>query len=136
MIKNENENINLFLSYNNNADTDDEELNKLIQEFYNTDDETEDEKTEDMQDYDLNLSTLIDYSENNTIKQLMRISDYYEISKELKLAKAKKIDIVNAILIFENDPSNKEIVMKRKRMWHYINELKNDRHMKQFVFWS
>ena len=133
---NENENINLFLSYENNADTDDEELNKLIQEFYNTDDETEEEKTEDMQDYDLNLSTLIDYSENNTIKQLMRISDYYEISKEFKLAKAKKIDIVNAILIFENDTSNKEVVMKRKRMWHYINELKNDRHMKQFVFWS
>jgi hypothetical protein len=137
MIKNTiaNENINLFLSDDNN-DTDDEELNKLIQKFYNDDEDDETDDMEDMNNCDLNLSILIDYSENNTIKQLIRISDYYEISKEFKLTKAKKIDIVNAILIFENDVSNKEIVMKRKRMWHYMNELKNDRHMKQFIFWS
>ena len=85
MIKNTitNENINLFLSDDNN-DTDDDELNKLIQQFYNDD---EDDKTDDTEDCDLNLSILIDYSENNTIKQLIRISDYYEISKEFKLAK-------------------------------------------------
>lgn len=130
MFKNgfDNENVKFFLSESEPPEIgSNEDLSILMNNFYN----------EDEQDnYDLNFSLLIDYSENNTIKQLIRICDYYGISKENKLSKAKKIDIVNAIMLFENDLSNIEVVMKRKRMWHYISELKNDRHMKQFIFWS
>jgi hypothetical protein len=129
------DNVNLFFSDNAEVDNN-EELNKLMQEFYNDNGNGDNPFVFGEDDYDLNLSLLIDYSENNTVKQLLRICDYYGITKDNKLSKSKKIDIVNTILIFENDPHNREIVMKRKRMWHYINELKNDPHMKQFIFWS
>jgi hypothetical protein len=85
---------------------------------------------------DLNLCLLVDYNENNTVKQLLHICDYYNITKEYKLIKAKKIDVINAIMIFENDAENKEIVMKRKQLWYYIQELKSDKYMKQFIFWN
>jgi len=29
-----------------------------------------------------------------------------------------------------------EITMKRKELWYYINELKNDKMMKKFVIWG
>jgi len=125
----DNENVNLFFSETQSPTN--EDLSMLMHEFYNTT-----LYQDEIDNYDLNFSLLIDYSENNTIKQLIRICDYYGISKENKLNKAKKIDIVNAIMLYENEACNIETVLKRKRMWHYISELKNDRHMKQFIFWS
>lgn len=81
-------------------------------------------------EYDMSIH--IEYEEN-TIKQLMRIVDYYKI----KIPKqTKKIDIINEIITFEQSLSNHEIVNKRKILWHYISELKSDSFMKQFVFWS
>ena len=126
------ENICFFLSDTAENQTDEGDINNLLNEFYSKDFEMENDSNMD----DINFSLLVDYSENNTVKQLMRICEYYNISKELKLTKPKKIDIVNAILIFENDYDNKEIVRKRKQMWHYIEELRNDKFMKQFVFWG
>jgi cell surface protein SprA len=60
-------------------------------------------------------------------------SNYYEI--KIKLT-AKKADIINVILVYENDPSNKTKVIQRKKLWFYLDELKKDKYMKQFVFWS
>ena len=78
--------------------------------------------------HDDNFCMLVDYNENNTIKQLQRICNYYEI--KLKVT-AKKADIINAILVYENDPSNKTKVLRRKKLWFYLDELKKDKHMKQ-----
>ena len=124
------ENICFFLSDTSENQTDEGDINNMLNEFYSKEFEMENDMD------DVNFSLLVDYSENNTVKQLMRICDYYNISKELKLTKPKKIDIVNAILIYENDHNNKGSVYKRKQMWHYIEELRNDKFMKQFVFWS
>jgi hypothetical protein len=82
--------------------------------------------------HDDNFCMLVDYNENNTIKQLQRICNYYEI--KIKLT-AKKADIINVILVYENDPSHKTKVLQRKKLWFYMDELKRDKHMKQFVFW-
>ena len=30
---------------------------------------------------------------------------------------------------------NKEIVLKRKKIWFYINELKKDKLMKKYILW-
>jgi hypothetical protein len=130
-----NENIGFFLSeteeYNNNRTT--TNLDDILNQFYG--DEYNNNDTQILMD-DLNLCLLVDYNENNTTKQLLHICDYYKITKEYKLIKAKKIDIINAIMIFENDDANKEIVMKRKQLWYYIQELKSDKYMKQFIFWN
>ena len=76
---------------------------------------------------------IINYKINFTVKQLMQICEYYGISKNMKSAKANKEDIINNIVLFENNPDNYSIVIKRKLMWYYIEELKSDKFMKKFV---
>jgi hypothetical protein len=76
---------------------------------------------------------IVNYKINFTIKQLMQICEYYGISKNMKLAKANKDEIINNIVLFENNPDNYSIVIKRKLMWYYIEELKSDKFMKKFV---
>ena len=127
------QNIQLCLTENN--------VNDAIFDINNIYYEEEDENHEYNQQifnqnylqHDNNFCMLVDYNENNTIKQLQRICNYYEI--KLKLT-AKKADIINVILVYENDPSNKTKVLQRKKLWFYLDELKKDKYMKQFVFWS
>ena len=121
----ENNTNNTIFDINNMIDYDDEESedNEYNQQIFN----------QNYLQHDDNFCMLVDYNENNTIKQLQRICNYYEI--KIKLT-AKKADIINVILVYENDPSNKTKILQRKKLWFYMDELKKDKHMKQFVFWS
>jgi hypothetical protein len=76
---------------------------------------------------------ILNYKINFTVKQLMQVCEYYGISKNMKSAKANKDEIINNIVLFENNPDNYSIVIKRKLMWYYIEELKSDKFMKKFV---
>jgi hypothetical protein len=69
--------------------------------------------------------------ESLTVKQLMRIRDYYNIPKS-----KKKEDLINDIVEFEANIENIDTVMRRTKLWGYISELKSDKYMKQFIFWS
>lgn len=84
---------------------------------------------------DLMVPHLINYGENYTVKELLLICDYYGIAKQLKMNKCKKDEIIQILYQFESDSNNEEIVFKRKNMWFYINELKNDKFMKKYVLW-
>ena len=75
---------------------------------------------------------LINYS-YLTLKQLNLICDYYGISSYIRIAKCKKEDIVNLLVLYESTDENFQIVEKRKRMWKYLDELKNDAFMKKFI---
>ena len=75
------------------------------------------------------------YSVNFTIKQLLVICDYYGLSKTLKPNKNNKEFIVNALVLFEKDYANQEIVFKRRNMWYFMAELKNDKFMKKYIIW-
>jgi hypothetical protein len=70
-----------------------------------------------------------------TIKDLIKICDYYGISKDIRTNKLKKEDIIYFLLDFEGNILNREIVCKRKQMWYFIDELKNDKFMKKFIIW-
>ena len=50
-----------------------------------------------------------------------------------KITKLKKADIIQAIVVFEHNAENCEIVMRRQQLWHYLEELKSDKFMKRFV---
>jgi len=76
------------------------------------------------------------YTEECTIKELLKICKYYGIDKNIKSTKCKKQDIISAIIFFENLPENFEIVFQRNKMWTYINELKMDTKMKQYILWN
>lgn len=80
-------------------------------------------------DEDNLMAQHIDYFENYTVKMLHHIANYYKISK----TRIKKEELIQLIIDFENNPENSELVYNRKRMWHYINELKNDSYFSKFV---
>ena len=75
------------------------------------------------------------YNVNFTIKQLLVICDYYGLSKSLKPNKNNKEFIVNALVLFEKDYANQDIVFKRRNMWYFMAELKNDKFMKKYIIW-
>ena len=136
---------------NDNRDVNDN-LGKIEKILY----ELEDTETEDLTNY--NLSDMYDdtniyystkkmyddmYGINNeevyqlyTVKQLLRICDYYDIEKNVKMAKYKKQDIISSIVYFESLPENAEIVNKRHKLWSYITELVHDSKMKKYVIWD
>ena len=76
-----------------------------------------------------------DYEINFNVKQLLLICEYYGISKDIRVNKLKKQDIIEQIILFEKNMENIEITIKRKEMWYYMSELKNDKMMKKFVIW-
>ena len=103
------------------VDTLDEALPDLeIQYVY------EDETILGMDDY---LASELDYQTNYIKKELERIADYYEISKRKK----RKDELVEEIVLFEKDPVNIQKVYQRKKLWKYMEEIKKDKYLRQFL---
>jgi len=75
------------------------------------------------------------YYEMYTIKELMKICQYYGIAKDIKSAKCKKQDIVSTIVFFEGQPENYNIVNKRNSMWAFMKELQEDPKMRAYILW-
>ncbi len=81
---------------------------------------------------DLSFSMSVDYQVNFCMKQLLQICDYYGITK---MAKCNKEFVINTIVNFELDAENADHVARRRLLWFYISELRNDRFMKKYIFW-
>ena len=71
----------------------------------------------------------VEYMNNYNVKSLTNILGYYNINKN----KLVKDEMVQLIILFENEPSNKPIVYQRKRLWKNILELKNNDYFKKFI---
>ena len=84
---------------------------------------------------DSNMSRVIDYQLNYTVKQLLQICDYYGIAKDLRLSKCNKEFIANVLVEFETNFQNVDIVERRQILWAYMDELKRDKFMKKYIFW-
>jgi hypothetical protein len=76
------------------------------------------------------LAQMSEYDLNYNLKQLTMIYEYYNIGK---VAKLKKADIIQSIVMFEHDTENCDIVMRRQLLWHYLEELKADKFTKRFI---
>jgi hypothetical protein len=125
MDNNNYENITFFL---NDEQTDDFlDLNALETELngMNLSNIQEDDIFIEMKNYEINFN----------VKQLMLICEYYEM-KDIRANKLKKQDIIEQIILFETNPENIEVVTRRKELWYYIDELRNDKMMKRFVIWG
>jgi hypothetical protein len=81
---------------------------------------------------DIFFALEIEYNTNYTVKSLGQIFDYYDISKR----KLRKDEMVQMLIMFEEDPENIEIVEKRKRMWSYVKELKEDEYFTKYILFS
>jgi len=75
------------------------------------------------------------YNDICTVKELWKICQYYGIDKELKTAKCKKSDIIEAIILFEQLPENYEIVYQRNKMWACLKELLAEPKMSKYIIW-
>ena len=103
--------LNYYLLYDNNS-------NKFNNFEFSSDNESK------------ILSKCMAYELEYNIKQLTRICEYYGISKEIKMNKLKKTDIIDFLIDFEENIENIEIVFKRQQLWYFMSELKNDKFMK------
>ena len=95
----------------------------------------ENENENDNEDNNNNFHHVLHYHENFTMKELLLICNYYGISKQLKINKCNKDLIVQVLVDFETNYENIDIVSKRKNLWFYMNELKNDKFMKKYLLW-
>lgn len=84
---------------------------------------------------DHKTSIMLNYQLNMTVRQLLQICDYYGIAKGLKTNKFTKDEIICLLVDFEDNVENYSIVSQRRLMWFYIEELKNDKLMKKYIFW-
>lgn len=80
--------------------------------------------------HDIITASILNYQENYTVKSLKHIAEYYG---EKVNSRTKKQQLINFIVFFENDNNNVEIVLKRKRLWSYLDALLEDKYMKNFV---
>lgn len=85
----------------------------------------------DQQEADNAYPYIVNYHENFTVKELQLICEYYG----LKTTKKNKAQLVDELVFFESDLLNEEIVSRRKTLWFYMDEVKNDKFMKKFVLW-
>ena len=126
----------IFFNFMEDDDDDESDSDSDINsELNNIIDKTIIDNTIDNTIIDMNdmYPEIVNYKINFTVKQLMQICEYYGISKNMKSTKATKDEIINNIVLFENNSENYSIVIKRKLMWYYIEELKSDKFMKKFV---
>jgi len=71
----------------------------------------------------------LEYNTNYGVKDLVKILDYYGISKQ----KLRKDEMVQLIVLFEEDANNFEAVSRRRRLWENIKELKDDKYFSKFI---
>lgn len=109
--------LNIFLSSN--------QENKLIDNCY----ENNYVSCLDIENIDAITAIEVDYTLNFTIKQLKIICEYYKI----KFKKLNKEKIIQEIINFESNIDNQETTHKRKLLWYYLEELKNDKFTKRFI---
>ena len=75
------------------------------------------------------FSRKVNYQVNFTVKQLSMICDYYEIRSRNK----NKNELIEAIVSFENESKNTSTVLKRKKLWFYLEELRKDPFTKKYI---
>ena len=123
-----NKNLSYSLTEKNKTTDSDVTYESLIEQV-NAESSKLDDLNMDYLTIDDYVASEMDYDTNYTKKQLEFICDYYGISKRKK----KKRDLVEEIVIFEKEPSNFDIVQRRKTMWFYIEEISNDSFLSKFL---
>jgi len=97
-------------------------VEELMDDFMN--------KTVDLVDaHEMMYIYRLDYEMNYTVKMLIHILEYYKIGKR----KLKKTDMITKIVEFETNEQNIEIVQRRRLLWQYIVELKEDEYTSKYI---
>lgn len=120
--------VSIIENYEHCSDNSDEKLLSNIDNMENLINNTYLQDNEDNEDNTMAMH--IEYELNYTIKQLKAISDYYNLT----IRKLKKNEIIDNIILFEVEDENQTVVYSRKRLWYFVEELKNDRFFDNIIF--
>lgn len=139
------DNISFFLEEKNANLSNEFEIQKMMEEF-NEEIDIENSNfvsCDDNDEFDLSYFYKKKFYNNDerfydeyTIKDLLKICNYYNIEKDVKISKCKKQDIISTIIYFESLPENFEIVHTRHKMWAFITELLENSKMKKYIIWN
>lgn len=121
--------------YITNHDKNDYEIAKILNEFEEEQFKTELNENMTIDNFD-NFENIDYYTLKYTLKDLLKICEYYDISKYIKTSKCKKQDIILTLIMFESLPENFEIVTKRQQLWKYMLILTTDKKMRKYVIWN
>jgi len=137
-MDNKNENITYEFKDENSSNDNLCEIEKLLNDFeqINYINNAIDNNNRICIEDDDMYTEMVHYDMNFTVKQLLLICDYYGLMKDVKTNKMKKQDVIEQILICENNMENYEVEIRKKELWYYLNELKNDKIMKKFIIWN
>lgn len=120
------ENIIVNITENNKISEDNffleniENIENIINNDINQDDDNE----------DATMAMQLEYTLNYNVKQLKSIASYYKINTR----NMKKEEIIENIILFEVTEENQNIVYQRKRLWYFVEELKNDEFFNNIIF--
>ena len=135
-----NENITFLLKEKETNELSDNEFQKMIQELNEEiNEEYKNDKNIDLMYFvnkDFYNNDELYYNQEYSIKELLKICNYYGIDKNIRTSKCKKQDIISTIIYFESLTENYLIVQERNLMWAYMTELFNDSKMKKYVIWK
>jgi hypothetical protein len=145
-----NDNITFFLEEKDDDKNNEEEIQKMMEEFTGLSEHGLDKDMDEFNSWLYNDETNMEYflkksnfgndelfyEEEYTVKDLLKICNYYGLEKDIRTSKCKKQDIIATLVYFESLAENSKIVQKRNRMWAYITELLHDPKMKKFVIWN
>jgi len=81
-----------------------------------------------MYDYEELYKLYMTYS----VKSLIQILNYYNLYKK----KLLKDEIIQVLIIFELDINNRDLVIKRRRLWQNITELIENNYFKNFIMFT
>ena len=56
--------------------------------------------------------------------------------RDISLFRTLNRELINEIIIFELDNDNKNIVNKRKQLWFYMKQLKDDKCLNKFILFD
>jgi hypothetical protein len=129
----DNDNKNVVDDNDNNECEDHNELENILKEINDNsfDDYNFNEETQTIL-----MTKSLDYDMNYNVKQLLMICEYYGLLKEVKINKLKKQEIISFLLDFEENIENSLLVYKRKQLWYFMSELKNDKFFKKYILWE
>tara|TARA_A100001011_G_C14107503_1_gene755473 strand:- start:425 stop:922 length:498 start_codon:yes stop_codon:yes gene_type:complete len=91
-----------------------------------------DDNLSDLVSMDQCLAMTLNYDNNYTLKDLQKIAEYYEIS----VRKLNKAELIEKILTYEDNSENEAITTRRKQLWNYMKQIKQDKYLKPFLIFD
>ena len=94
------------------------------------------------EELDMSYALSIEYNMNYKVSDLTPIMEYYELDIKIqrdptdeksKKRTKKKEELIQDIVEFEMDEANKITVDRRKCLWFYMQELKDDKFLHKYI---